>query len=139
MDADAALRIAALCVVLACAETLHGIVRTTVVTPRIGKELAIKLSALTGTVLACLICMALVPGIGLRSPGAHLLLGVGLSVFMAGFDIAIGRLLMRKPWARIWPDFDPRTGNYLAYGLLALSVIPLLVWFITRAAPSAAA
>lgn len=134
MDADQTLRIAALCVVLACAETLHGILRTVVVTPRIGKERAIKLSALTGTLLALAICWVLVPGVGLRSAGAHGALGVGLAVFMAVFDIAIGRLLMRKPWAKIWPDFRPGTGNYLAYGLLALCFVPLVVWLGHRPA-----
>lgn len=132
MGDDAALRIAALCVVLAGAETLHGIVRTIVVTPRIGKERALKLSAFTGTLLALLICWLLVPGIGLSSAGAHLFLGIGLAAFMAGFDIAIGRLLMRKSWAKIRPDFNPGTGNFLAYGLLALCVIPLLVWMVSR-------
>lgn len=48
---------------------------------------------------------------------------------MAGFDIAIGKWLMRNLWAKIWPDFDPRTGNYLLYGLLALWLIPLGVWW----------
>ncbi len=128
LSPDALLRIAALCVVLACAETLHGIVRTTVVVPRIGKDKALKLSAASGSVLALLICWALVPGIGLTSAAAHLGLGVGLAAFMAAFDIAVGRWLMRKRWPRIWTDFDPRTGNYLVFGLLALSLIPLLVW-----------
>lgn len=133
MSADALLRIAALCVVLACAETLHGIARIKLVIPRIGKERAIKLSALTGTVLAFVICWLLVPGIGLPSPGAHLMLGIGLATFMAGFDIAIGRWLMHKSWAKIRPDFDPRTGNYLLYGLLGLSISPWLVWFANPA------
>lgn len=124
------LRIAALCVILACAETLHGIARIKLLIPRIGKERAVKLSAVTGTLLALLICLALVPGIGLRSPAAHLALGLFLAAFMASFDIAIGRWLMRKSWAKIWPDFDPRTGNYLVFGLLGLSVIPLGVWFL---------
>lgn len=72
------------------------------------------------------------PGLGLPSAGAHLALGVGLALFMAAFDLAIGRFLMRKSWAKLWPDFDPRTGNYLAFGLLALCFIPLLVWLATR-------
>jgi hypothetical protein len=139
VGSDAALRITALCVVLASAETLHGIFRTTLVTPRIGKERAIKLSAFTGTLLAFVICWALVPGIGLRSPSAHLLLGFGLAAFMASFDIAVGRLLMRKAWSKIWPEFNPRTGNYLAYGLLALCFIPFVVWFTNSSAHSAAA
>ncbi len=58
---------------------------------------------------------------------------------MAAFDIAIGRLLMRKTWAKIWPDFNPNSGNYLAYGLLALCLIPLLVWFVRSPAQGAAA
>jgi len=48
-------------------------------------------------------------------------------LFMAGFDLAIGRLLMRKAWSRLWPDFDPRTGNYLSLGLAFLVCAPLLV------------
>jgi O-antigen/teichoic acid export membrane protein len=132
MSPDALLRIAALCVVLACAETLHGIARIKLLIPRIGKERAVKLSAFTGTLLALAICWALVPGMNLQSPSAHLTLGVVLACFMASFDIAIGRWLMRKSWAKIWPDFDPRTGNYLLYGLLALCVIPLGVWFASH-------
>ena len=139
MGTDAWLRIAALCVILASAETLHGIMRTTVIIPRIGKERAIKLSAVTGTLLAFAICWGFVPSIGLSSASSHLLLGAGLAAFMAGFDIAIGRLLMRKAWAKIWPDFNPGSGNYLAYGLLALCFIPLLVWFAHNSAPGAAA
>ena len=132
VSADALLRIAALCVVLAGAEMLHGIARTTLVVPRLGKERAIKLSALTGTLLALGICYLLVPAIGLRSAHAHLLLGLVLAVFMASFDIAIGKWLMRKSWAKIWPDFNPSTGNYLLYGLLALCFIPLTVWYTTH-------
>ena len=66
MSSDAIVRIAALCVVLAGAETLHGIARATLVIPRIGKERAIKLSALTGTLLAFATCWMLVPGINTR-------------------------------------------------------------------------
>ncbi len=132
MSTDALLRVAALCVVLAGAETLHGIARTTLVVPRIGKERAIKVSALTGTLLAFGICYALVPGIGLQSAQSHLVLGFVLALFMASFDIAVGRWLMRKSWAKIWPDFNPSTGNYLLYGLVALSLIPLIVWYTTR-------
>jgi hypothetical protein len=127
MSLDTCLRIGALCLLLAAFETLHGIARTVLVTPRLGKARAIQLSAFTGTLLAFGICWFYVPGIGLQGTTPHLLLGLGLAAFMAGFDIAIGRFLMRKPLAKIWPDFDPRTGNYLLFGLLALSLTPWLV------------
>ena len=76
--------------VLACAETLHGIARTVLVVPRIGKERAIKLSALTGSALAFGICFFLVPPMDLHAPEHLLLLGVFLALFMASFDVAIG-------------------------------------------------
>jgi hypothetical protein len=96
VNPDVLLRIAALCVVLAGAETLHGIARTTLVIPRMGKARALKLSAVTGTLLALAICWLLVPGINLQSARAHLILGVVLAGFMASFDIAIGISIPRR-------------------------------------------
>jgi hypothetical protein len=133
MNLDLILRVGGLCLILACAETLHGIARTVLVVPRIGKELATKLSIVTGTALAAAICWILVPDIRLQSAIAHLALGAWLAVFMASFDIAMARLVLRKSWGKIWPDFDPRTGNYLLFGVVALVFVPLLVW-ITRTA-----
>ena len=129
MDPTLLTRILALAVVLACAETLHGIARTVLVVPRIGKERAIKLSALTGSALDFVICFFLVPPMGLRTPAHLLLLGVFLALFMAAFDVAVGRWLMRKPWHKIWPEFNPATGNYLLFGLVFLCGAPwLVVW-----------
>lgn len=127
MDPDTLLRVISLCVVLAGAETLHGIARTAWVIPRIGKERALKLSALTGSLLALAICWLLVPPLQLQGALAHLALGGVLAVFMAALDLAIGRFVMRKAWHKLWPDFNPATGNYLLYGLLFLCVAPLLV------------
>lgn len=129
MNSETLVRIGSLCVVLACAETLHGIARVKLLIPRIGKERAIKLSALTGTLLALAICYVLVPRMELPTARAHFILGLFLAAFMASFDIALGRWVMHKSWKKIWPDFCPRSGNYLLYGLLALCVIPLGVWY----------
>ncbi len=133
MTSDTLLRVISLCVVLAGAETLHGIARTVWVIPRIGKERALKLSALTGSALAFVICWLLVPPMQLQGTLAHLALGGVLAAFMAAFDLAIGRFVMRKAWHKLWPDFNPATGNYLLYGLLFLGVAPLLVsWLHTQ-------
>jgi hypothetical protein len=78
-------------VVLAGVETLHGIARTIWLAPALGKARALKLSIVSGSVLAFGVCLLLVPGIGLRGPGAHLGLGLGLAGFMALFDLALGR------------------------------------------------
>jgi hypothetical protein len=130
MNPDSLLRILALCVLLAAAETLHGIVRTLWITPRIGKTLALRWSVVSGSLLALALCAWQVPDIGLRGDGAHLALGVALASWMAAFDVAIGRLLMRKAWHKIWPDFNPASGNYLLFGLVFLMLVP---WMVSRA------
>lgn len=127
MPADTALRLLALCLMLASAETLHGIARTVLVVPRIGKARATQWSALTGSLLALVICWFLVPPLELRGAAQHLGLGLFLATYMAAFDLAIGRLVMHKPWHTLWPDFDPRSGNFLSLGLAFLVVAPALV------------
>lgn len=126
MPLDLALRILSLCVALAGVETLHGIARTVLVVPRIGKARALKLGIVTGSALAWGVCRLLVPGMGLHSAPALLALGLLLAAFMAAFDIAMGRLVLRRPWHKIWPDFNPATGNYLLFGLGFLVLAPWL-------------
>jgi hypothetical protein len=124
------IRIVALCILLAGAETLHGIARTVLLAPSVGKGLAIKLSVVTGSLLALVLCYLLVPDIGLSGYGQHIGLGFVLAGFMAAFDVVIGRFVMRFKWPRIWQDFNPASGNYLSFGLLALVFIPSLVWWL---------
>lgn len=121
------MRALALCVVLAGAETLHGIARTVLLVPRVGKEKAIKLSAFTGSALAFAICYLLVPPMGLQTLAQHLALGAVLAIFMASFDIGLGLWLLRKPWRKVLTDFDPRSGNWLLFGLAFLLCVPAFV------------
>lgn len=126
------IRILALCLALASVETLHGIFRTVVLAPRIGKRRALKLSVVTGSLLAFGVCGWMVPSMGLDR-WSHLLgLGLLLSLFMASFDVALGRTLLKRPWRKILRDFDPRTGNLLLVGLCLLVTFPLLVTQLQR-------
>lgn len=124
---DEFVRILALCIVLAGVETLHGIFRATVLVPRIGKSRALKLGIVTGSALAFGVCYLLVPGMGVVQPFGLLVIGLALALFMAGFDIALAKMLLRRPWAKVFQDFDPRTGNYLSFGLLLLVFFPYVV------------
>jgi hypothetical protein len=129
MEAGTLVQTASLCVLLASAETLHGIARTVLVVPRIGKARALKWSIVTGTALAFAICWWRVPQVGLQGDAAHLALGGVLAGFMAAFDIATGLLVLRRPLAKVLPDFNPATGNYLLYGVIALALSP---WVVAR-------
>lgn len=121
------LRVLALCIMLASTETLHGIARTVFLNRLLGKARALKLSIITGSLLAFIVCYLLVPGIGLTTYAGHWILGLVLSLFMAAFDLVMGRLLLRRPWSKAFNDFNPATGNYLIYGLALLVVYPTLV------------
>lgn len=134
MSSDTLIRIFSLCAALAGTEMLHGIARTVWLAPRIGKERAIRVSIVSGSLLAFAVCFFLVPPIGLRDPLSLLGLGLFVSLFMAGFDVAVGRFLLKFPWPRIFRDFNPASGNYLLIGLLLLVFFPLLVMVIRASA-----
>ena len=132
MTTAQAVLVAALCVALASAETLHGIVRTLWLNRWLGKAKALRWSAVSGAGLAFAVCWLFVPAIGLHTPVGALALGIGLATFMAAFDIALARWLLRRAWPKVWADFNPATGNYLLWGLLALMVFPLVIgrWLV---------
>jgi hypothetical protein len=122
-----ALNIIALCITLAGVETLHGILRNAFLVPKIGTKRAKKLSLISGTMLLFIVCYLWVPRLGLSSSGSLLALGLLLAIFMALFDMLLGRYAIKLRWRVILKDFDPRQGNYLLFGLLVLVFIPLVV------------
>lgn len=134
MSSDTVWRVLALCVVLAGAETLHGIARTVWLVPKVGKAHALKLSMVSGALLAFVVCYALVPGIGLVTLAENLVLGVCLALFMASFDVAMGKLLLRRTWRKAFADFNPATGNWLVFGLALLVGYPALIAFLRASA-----
>jgi len=40
-------------------------------------------------------------------------------------------LVLRQPWNKVFRDFDPRTGNYLIFGLIGLVFWPYVVMQIS--------
>ena len=128
MTGDLLLRVLSLCVLLASAETLHGIVRAAVLVRRIGKKRALKVSIVSGSLLAFTVCWFVVPGMEIQGDGPLLGLGMTIALFMASFDVILGKLVLKRPWRKAFDDFDPRTGNYLLFGVLLLMTFP---WIVT--------
>jgi len=128
---DFSIRVFSLCLALAGAEMLHGIARLRYLVPLVGKPNAQRISIVTGTLLAFGVCYVFIPAMGLATRFSAIALGAFLAAFMALFDIAVGRWLMKRKWALIAEDFDPRKGNYLVFGLAALVAIPTLVLRVT--------
>lgn len=130
MAVDLALQLLSLCVLLAAAETLHGIFRAAVLVPRIGKRPALKVAIVTGSLLAFGLCWWRVPQMGVTAAWPLIGIGVVLAAFMAAFDILLGRWLLKRPWSRAFEDFNPATGNYLLFGILLLAAFPLIVMWL---------
>ncbi len=120
MNAELALRILSLCVLLAAAETLHGIFRAAVLVPRIGKKPALKVAIVSGSLLAFALCWWRVPAMGVTATLP--LLGIGFVLA----HILLGRWLLKRPWSRAFEDFNPATGNYLLFGIVLLVFFPWL-------------
>lgn len=130
---ELAFRIFGLCVALAAVEILHSIARVRFAVPRRGRRLAQRLSIVTGSLLAVVVCWLLVPTLGVHGGVPLLAVGAVLAVSMASFDVAVARWLMRRPWSSIPEEFDLRRGNYVVYGLIVLLPAPIVVMaFIER-------
>lgn len=124
---DDALRFLSLCIMLASVETLHGIIRAAILVPKTGKKKALKISIVSGSMLAFAVCYYMVPPMQLSGAVPLFILGLSLSLFMAGFDVLLGKCLLRRSWQKILQDFNPGTGNYLLVGLLLLATFPYIV------------
>lgn len=124
---ELALRLLSTCVALAGVEMLHGIVRVRLLVPRLGRARAQRVATFTGCLLAFCVCWLLVPTLGVHGRTPLLAVGLAFSAFMALFDVSVARWLMRRPWASIPEDFDPRRGNFLVFGLAFLVLAPSLV------------
>lgn len=125
-----ALKLLCLAVALAGTETLHGIARTLVLHPRLGVARAKRVSVFSGSALALLVCWLLVPWLALGRTMELLLVGGFLALFMATFDIVLGRYVVHLPWGIILADFDLRRGNLLVLGLAFLVVCPWLAMWL---------
>ncbi len=121
------LEIVSLCIMLMSVETLHGIARAAILVPRIGKKTALKLSIISGSVLAFIVCYFMVPRTGLTKLDELIILGCIISLAMASFDILLSKTLLHRSWPKIFDEFNPKKGNYLSLGLLLMISFPYFV------------
>lgn len=125
-----ALKLLCLAVALAGTETLHGILRTLLLNPRLGMAWAKRVSVFTGSALALLVCWLMVSWLELAETAALLWVGCLLALFMATFDVVLGRLVVHLPWRVVLADFDLRRGNLLVLGLVFLVICPWLAMWL---------
>ena len=113
-------------IIIALAETLHGIIRVRYINRRLGDHRARQIGVATGSLLILVIGWLTVPWIGVRSGADCFVVGAIWVALMCSFDIGLGRFYMRSSWQRVLSDFDPRKGGFLGFGMLVLFFTPLI-------------
>jgi len=113
--------------VIAMAETIHGILRVRLLNRRVGDHRARQIGVGTASVIILLIAWLTVPWIAPASRGDALAVGSFWLAAMLVFEVTLGRLVFHAPWNRIAADFDLRRGGLLGVGMLVLLFAPLLL------------
>lgn len=110
---------------IAAAETVHGILRSLFMVPAMGDLRARQIGVLSGSLIILTIVCSSITWIGAR--GTRQLLKVGLMwvVLMASFEIVVGWLL-GLPWQRIAAEINPWQGGFLLVGMAVLAMSPFI-------------
>lgn len=118
--------------VIACAETLHGIWRVRFLNRRVGDRRARQLGLISGSLIIFALSCLLIPWIAPPSVNACLVVGFAWVLLMTVFEFSVGRLVFRMKWKRIRRDFNLREGGYMGIAMLFLFLCPLLAAYFRR-------
>jgi len=117
---------------IAVAETVHGILRVLFLQPHLGDLPARQLALVTGMLIIIVIATLTIRWIGAVGVHRQLALGAMWLALMAVFDVSLGRFVFGYSWPRIAEDFDPAAGGYLGIAMLVLLVAPWLAARLRR-------
>jgi len=112
---------------IAAAETIHGILRIRYLNRPLGDRHARQVGVFTGSIILTVIAWLGIPWIGVSTLSDCVVIGLLWLVLMLTFDIGLGRLYFRFSWKRIVKDFDPRKGGFLGFGMVVLFFAPIIV------------
>jgi hypothetical protein len=119
------LRVLVVWLLIAAAETLHGIARTLWLVPLVGDHAARQIGVVTGSLLIFAITWLAVRWLGLFGRRELVAAGALWVVLMLAFEIVLGRAVFGFGWDRIAAEFDPSRGGLMLLGLAALWLMPL--------------
>ena len=105
---------------------IHGIVRSIVLTPRVGDMPARQIGVFTGSLVNLGITHLFIEWIDARTVRARVVIGVVWVVLTMVFEVTFGRLVVKSSWERIRSDYDLAHGGLLPIGLVALAGSPLV-------------
>lgn len=119
-------------VLIAFAETLHGIARVLFLQPIVGDLPARQMALASGTAIVLAIALLTVRWIGAATQRQWLGIGLLWLLLTVGFDLALGRWVLGFSWERLAEDFAFWEGRLFALALLVLALAPLIAARLRR-------
>jgi hypothetical protein len=119
------LKALAVWLLLMAAETIHGIIRTLFLVPRVGDFRARQIGVFSGSLIILALVLLRIRWIGVRSTRSLLAIGLVWLALTLAFEIGLGRL-SGYSWERIASDYNVRSGGLLPFGLAVLALSPLI-------------
>ena len=113
--------------IIMAAETVHGIIRTLFLAPRLGDMRARQFSVFVGSLLIVLLTFVFVRWLKGSTVTHFILVGAMWVLLTVGFEIVLGRLVMGLSWERIASDYDIAEGGLMIFGLLIMLLAPLMM------------
>jgi hypothetical protein len=108
-------------------ETLLGTVRTLFVEPQLGALKSRQLAIVPSLVMIFIVTWFCLSWIGAPDTRQLVAVGVVWVTLTVGFEILIGRLVMRRDWKHVLAEYDVFHGGYMAVALLLMGLMPLIV------------
>ena len=121
------LRGLAVWILIALAETVHGIIRTILLEPRVGDLASRQIGVLTGSLMILLIAYITIDWIGAREARALVAVGTLWLVLMLTFEVTLGRAFGLS-WERIMSDYVPSQGGLMIVGMTFLALSPAIAF-----------
>lgn len=120
------LRGALVWLLIAAAESAHGIARTLYLQPLVGDRPARQIAVASGAAIVLAIAWLAARWIGAATRGQQLAVGLLWLALTIAFDLALGRWIFGFSWERLLEDFRIWEGRLFPLGLLVLAFAPMI-------------
>lgn len=109
------IRCLAIWIVLILAEIVHGILRTIVLVPIMGKFRSNQIGVFTGSAIILAIAYFTIRWIGAKRHIELLLVGLIWLVLTVAFEVLFGRFVIGLTWEHIASDYDVLNGGLMPF------------------------
>jgi hypothetical protein len=120
------LRALAVWLVIMCVEFIHGVLRAMYLAPLVGDFQARRISVLLGSLLILTIAYLFVLWIRAETTRSLIVVGLVWLVLTLSFELSFGRFVVGLSRQRIASDYDVLHGGLLPFGLIVLTLSPLI-------------